>query len=389
MWSSIPILGSIGALLVTRKKIPKYCYETKISESPCTTPHLIDGSFCLSVQIADNDTCKPMKTVTIVPSRASKTAKSVVAPNPPTQSQPAGVSVYPDQKPRLRCTCLSQGPFSGDVCTDLSCVPTYSGELYVEIAGGAGADHLWYDGLGNAVHHTGGQSGRAFGTLLVSPSDTLRVQFGTSATATTPLDLVTGSLPQVPLGGGLGTLLAGGSGGGATVVSQNKTIVLVAAGGGGASKNANGGDAGCSDDLSLLTSTTLSVNGRVGFLNIIQQIPETLYLSGGGATSGAPGKTKDPYGQGSSLQGGTATESLSAGGGGGSGYYGGSSGFTNAKSKPNNTHGAGGGGSCYAHPRAFYNSFQGTRYTNQDSSVVDSKKFPRNTYVTFGFPTSS
>ena len=389
MWSSLPILGSIGALLLTRKKIPKYCYETRVEQSPCTSPNLIDGTRCISVQIANGDTCTPMDTVTIVPSRSTKTAKSVVAPNPPTQTQPAGLSVYPLTNPRLKCTCSSQGPFSGDVCTDLLCIPTYSGELYVEIAGGAGASHLWYDGLGNAVHHTGGQSGRAFGTLLVNPTDSIRVQFGFSAQATTPLDLVTASLPEVPLGGGTGTLLSGGSGGGTAVVSVNKTVLLVAGGGGGASKNANGGDAGCSEDLVMLKTTTLSTNGRVGFLNTIQQIPETVFLSGGGGTQGAPGKTKDPNGQGSSLQGGSSTESLSSGGGGGAGFYGGSAGFTNQKSKPNNTHGAGGGGSCYAHPRAFYNSFQGTRYTNQDSSTVDPKKFPRNTYVTFGFPTSS
>jgi hypothetical protein len=164
---------------------------------------------------------------------------------------------------------------------------------------------------------------------------------------------------------------------------------MVAAGGGGASKNADGGDAGCSEDFSLLDPISLSTNGRAGFLNRIQQITESVYLSGGGATSSGPGFSKDPNGGGRLLLGGSSTEAFSSGGGGGSGYYGGGAGFTNQKPSPINTHGAGGGGSCYARQNAFFNSFKGTRYTNQNSSVVDEKKFPRNTYVTFGFPTGS
>lgn len=387
MLSSIPILGGVALSFLARKKFPKYCYEQPVTQSPCLAPNISDGTNCYSVQIGLENVCTPMSTVTLVPDASLKTSKSVVAPSPPTQVQPAGFAQYPVTNPRLECTCLSQGPFTGNVCTELMCSPTYSGELYVEIAGGLGADHVWYTEVGQLVHHSGGKAGHAFGTLLVNPKDKIRIQFGFSAKKTSTIDLATASLPEVPYGGGIGTLLSGSSGGGATVVTQNGTLVMVAAGGGGASRNADGGDAGCSEEFVLLSKTLLSTNGRVGFVNRIQKIVEPLYLSGGGATQQGPGDSSDPSGRGASLVGGSATESLSSGGGGGSGFYGGGAGFTNGNPKPRNTHGAGGGGSCYVRQNVFFHSFQNTRFTNSASSAVDKKNYPAKSFVTFGFPT--
>lgn len=391
MFSSIPIVGAVAAAILGRqKKTAKYCYETVYT--PTGVCPLQDGTKCIKVQIAENATCKDIVYQTLTP-QDPKNFIGVLndvskAPDPPTVTNPSGSLVsYPNSTtPRVTVTCISSGPFQDTTCATIELRPLYSGELYLELAGGAGASHTWYTSLGAKVTHTGGLSGHLFGTLLVNVGDVLTIDFGFSALPTTPLDLATATLPQVPLGGGVGTLLAGSSGGGATRVLLNGTLVMIAGGGGGGSRNANGGDSGCSEPLVLFQKTTLATAGKAGFVNKIQKIVDPVYLSGGGATQQGPGDSKDPNGRGASFVGGSASEGLSSGAGGGSGYYGGGAGFTNQMPKPMNTHGAGGGGSCYVRQNVFFSSFQGTRYTNQYSAGVNPKKYPRDSFVSFGFP---
>lgn len=373
MLVGIPLAAAFGAAIVGfRKREIKNCYETIDSTSTFCAPN----GLCYSVSIERDLTCRPIEYITLVPNGPTYQQKVVRAP--------LAVQSYGSSKQVTVTSIDTVLTPQGRVTTKFQVRPQYTGQLYVEVAGGKGADHLWYTDLGNAVTHLGGQCGRGFGTLVVTPESVIEIDYGFSAAATSPNDIRTETLPPIPGQGGLGTLLGGSSGGGATTVSIDGTVVLIVGGGGGASRNANGGDAGCSSTFQVFDTVKLNPVANDGDTNVPGNLLGS--ISGGGASQGAPGRSQDPNGAGQKGSGGSASESLASGAGGGGGFYGGGAGFTNGQTKPRNIQGAGGGGSCWASNKLYFNTQDGARFMNVNSQPADSVHFPRCTYVTLGFP---
>jgi hypothetical protein len=359
--SAIGVLGTgAGAFFLTKKgerKDQKNCY------SP------------LQSKIAVNDTCVDMATKIVVP--VYYTLQNSLVQLSPQRYIDTGEKVVSERISygnRLQCTCVSgqeaqdYDSVSSAQCYEMSCTLQYSGQLFLEAAGGRGGSYSYYDLDAKLVTYEGGAPGVAYVTLDVASGDILLVKFGYDSTGSA----------ATQGGGGAGTP-ASSSGGGATQVFHNGKLVLVGAGGGGASKNATGGHGGSSGvpQFGIVHPVTNGQPGGTLFRTTNDVAPSTQPndLSGGGgdSTEGGIGVAR-----GSSLQGGNAIESQYGGGGGGSGYYGGAAGAWNTQLKPFNLHGGGGGGSSYTN--GFFPS--GTEICPYDRGT----NAPTSSYVTFGYP---
>lgn len=217
----------------------------------------------------------------------------------------------------------------------------YTGSLQsIVVPAGATSMYFYASGAaGGGSTASSGKGGEVYGTIAVTPGETIYAYVGGKPTSQTPVYGFAGS-------GGTGPANNGYAGGGLSAISTSATIgttglIAVAGGGGGASLSYTGGGAG-------------GTSGAIGGFDSTNY-PNTKAFGGSQSTGGAAGvpfdtQTINPQ-AGSSLAGGrggsVGLSIWSGGGGGGGGYFGGGGGVGGG-----NANSAGGGGSSWISPSA-------------------------------------
>lgn len=239
--------------------------------------------------------------------------------------------------------------------TDTFVVPSGVTSINVKMWGGGGGGGA---GGSAASGGSGGGSGYVYGTITVTPGETLTIYVGGGGK---------GGIVNTAGGGGGGggysslyrgstllALVAGGGGGGGGRATSSHTGG--SGGGGGGTTGADGGTAGGTVNTNIGgkggTQTTGGAAGTGG---------RNLGTAGGSLTGGlgANGDSSTSGADGSSANGGLATggaggsitvNTYAAGGGGGAGYYGGGGGNSSTGTTITTGGSGGGGGSSYTTP---------------------------------------